>query len=274
MRTAYSFQFLYRLDEYRGSVATKIEVHDGTHYLTSGEINHARTTGRPTPIAATLADTEKLLLAHGMGVNDINRFFERKQIRLTGTTVPLNDLLSIGWDLTPYPVKYGVKDDAQRATLLAKAKRDGAHLDASNAILDDCIRSTNGLGLKGLINLFQTNAVPLHLYVDYSIFGFLKASEMIGVYNYLNGLLADRGPTRFITESKAGQKVDPILLDWANRTGGAAISRDRYDEYETDYDWILHGAESGNPRLHKFVCDGVNVGVPDFGLYGPIPSAF
>ena len=71
-----------------------------------------------------------------------------------------------------------------------------------------------------------------------------------------------------------GKPVDPILLDWANRTDGHAISRDSFDDFDHDFPSVIFSASAGKPRLHKFVCDGETVGVPDFGLSGPIPSAF
>ena len=92
---------------------------------------------------------------------------------------------------------------------------------------------------------------------------------------YLSDFLDDHNPaTRCITASSFGASVDPILLDWANRTGGHAISKDAFDEFDMTYDWLLNGAERGQPRIHKFVRSGDVIAIPDFGLRCEIPKAW
>lgn len=269
-----TFNFYYRIDRLHNSSVIKIEIYDGHHWLTFFELNHAFKNGYPVKIAAMLRRTFKLLVAHGMSNEALHRFLERKQVFITGTDIPLGELLELGWKIEEYPIKYGVSGKEAKAALLEDAKQKSVHLDASNAIFDPAMVSTRGCGLLGLISLLKNNNIDTRLYVDYSIFRKLTAEGMFDVRSYLNELLNDHGPTRFITESPHGKPVDPILLDWADRTGGHAISRDSYDDHERDFPTLLFSAAAGKPRLHKFVCDGVNVGVPDFGLYGPIPSAF
>ena len=40
------------------------------------------------------------------------------------------------------------------------------------------------------------------------------------------------------------------------------------------YDWLLNGAERGQPRIHKFVRSGDVIAIPDFGLRCEIPKAW
>lgn len=269
-----TFIFYFQLDFYKNRSVIKIEVYDGNHWLTYPELRHAYETGNPTAIGATLRMTFQLLLAHGMDKVAIQRFLERKQVFVNGTDIPLNELIKLGWKIKDYPIKYGVSGREAKAALLDDARKTVTHLDASNALFDTATVRTNGLAMLGLINLLKSNAIPLRLYVDYSTFGKLAAKGMVEVRSYLDELLADHGSTRCITESPHGKPVDPILLDWANRTDGHAISRDSFDDFDHDFPSVIFSASAGKPRLHKFVCDGETVGVPDFGLSGPIPSAF
>ena len=274
MTPSFSFKLFYRLDNYRGKSTIKVEVHDGFHWLKGNELAKAAATGRPIPIAAMADSTYKLCVEHGMDESLRERFWSRKLVTLNGTDIPLNDLVSSGWNIEPYPLKHLPPSLVNQTAVLADARKNGIHLDVSNAVCDESTLYTRGLALKGLVDLALDNAIPTRLYVDYSLFSWLKANGMSDVYTYLNGLLADHGPNRMITESKFGESVDPILLEWADRSNGHAISKDGFDDFDMTYEWLLRGAENGSPRLHRFSCDGNTVGIPDFGLSAKIPTSF
>ena len=274
MRQSFSFKLFYRLDNYRDKALVKLEVHDGLHWLKGNELARAATTGRPTPVAAMVDVTYNLCVAHGLDASLRDRLLSRKLVTLNGTDVPLNDFVACGWDIEPYPFKHLPPHMVNHSAILADARENGIHLDVSNAVCDETTVRTRGLALKGLVDLARANAIPTRLYVDYSLFGWLKANDMVEVYTYLNNLLADHGPTRVITESKCGESVDPILLEWADRSKGHAISKDCFEDFDMAYEWLLCGAEKGTPRLHRFACDGTNVGIPDFGLSTKIPTSF
>jgi hypothetical protein len=203
-----------------------------------------------------------------------DRFWGRKLVTFDGTDIPLNDLVANGWNIEQYPRKHLPSELVNHCAVLADARKHGVHIDVSNAVCDCETAGTHGLALKGIVNLMQENSIPVRLYVDFSLFGWLKVNGMTGVYDYLNGLLADHGPSRMITESKSGESVDPILLDWADSQNGHAISKDGFDDFDMTYEWILRGAEKGSPRLHRFTCDGTKVAIPDLGLSTEIPTSF
>lgn len=52
----------------------------------------------------------------------------------------------------------------------------------------------------------------------------------------------------------------------ANAYGQHLIMRDELGEYDTRCDWLLHGAERGEPRIHKFKRKGSRLLVPDYGF--------
>lgn len=274
MTHSYSFKLFYQLDNFMEKSKIKIEVNDGLHWLKNNELAKAHTTGNPIPVAAMVDSTCKLCIKHGMDTSLTDRFWNRKMVTLNGVSIPLNELISGGWDIEPYPVRHLPVEMVNQSAILADARRTGIHLDVSNVVCDETTVETQGLALMGLINLARDNEIPLKLYVDYKLFGWLKAGGMTDLYTYLNGLLADHGPNRMITESSYGESVDPILLDWANRSNGHAISKDEFYDFDMDYEWLLRGAENGKPRLHRFTCDGETVGIPDFGLSAKIPTSF
>ena len=274
MTPSFSFKLFYHFDHFNNKTAVKMEVHDGQHWLKDNELSIAVQTGKPIPIAAMADDTFNLCVEHGMDATQKARFWGRKRVTRNGTDIPLNDLVASGWNIEQYPLKHLPPEMVNQDAVLADARKHGVHVDVSNTVCDEETAVTNGLALKGIVNLMHDNSIPIRLYVDYSLFGWLKYKGMTGVYNYLNGLLNDHGPNRMITESGCGESVDPILLDWTDASNGHVISKDCFDDYDMAYDWILRGAEKGSPRLHRFSCDGNCVSIPDLGLSTKIPSSF
>lgn len=212
------------------------------------------------------------LAVNGLDEDNGKRLPIRKQVFLPMSKLDLAPLLRMGCFVSHYPKKYGVETDEQRAEVLVDTQQSSMHLDVSNCVRNVYLRDTNGLAFLGLKNLLAANNVPYRLYVDSSTMTMMQDEQMWGAYHYIDRLLNDHGPTRIITASPSGESVDPILLDWANRRGGHVLSRDEFDEFDRDYDWILHGAEEGHPRLHKFVRRGNQIGIPDLGLWGDIPT--
>ena len=274
MTPSFSFKLFYDFDRFKNKTAVKMEIHDGQHWLKGNELSTAAQLGKPIPIAAMVDNTFNLCVKHGLDASQKDRFWGRKRVTLKGTDVPLNELVADGWSIEQYPLKYQPPEMVNHAAVLADARKHGAHVDVSNAVCDEETAATNGLALKGIVNLLRDNSIPTRLYVDYSLFGWLKYKGMTGAYDYLNGLLNDHGPGRMITESGCGESVDPILLDWTDASNGHVISKDCFDDYDMAYDWILRGAEKGSPRLHRFSCDGNCVSIPDLGLSTKIPSSF
>ena len=277
MNRAFSFRLFYQVDTCNEKSMVKVEVHDGNRWLSAGELKRAAAGGCPGEVGLMLNSTYKTLVSCGLSQDAVGktRLFGRKQTRIDGVNLPLNDLILQGWDIQGYPNKYGVKDDATRSRVYADAQKTGSHLDASNVVGDEAFRDTQGLALKGLVDGMRAAGLPVHLYVDSSTIYWLRNNGMGEAATYLSDFLDDHNPaTRCITASSFGASVDPILLDWANRTGGHAISKDAFDEFDMTYDWLLNGAERGQPRIHKFVRSGDVIAIPDFGLRCEIPKAW
>lgn len=277
MNRAFSFQLYYQLDTYNERSVVKVEVNDGRRWLSARELQCAAEGGSPGVVGLMLNATYDKLLANGLPTDLVEkrRFFGRKQAHLDGVKVPLNDLILQGWDIQCYPNKYGVKDDAMRSTVRADAQQKGSHLDVSSILRDELFVDTRGLALKGLVDGMKVAGLPTRLYVDSSTMYWLKNNQMNEAVYYLSAFFGDHNPaTRCITASSSGSSVDPILLDWANRTGGHAISKDAFDEFDTTYDWLLWGAERGQPRIHKFMRSGDAITIPDYGLRCEIPKAW
>lgn len=277
MNRAFSFRLYYQLDTCNERSIVKLEVNDGRRWLTAGELKRAAEGGSPGVVGLMLNATYDTLLASGLPTDLVEkkRLFGRKQAHLEGVKVPLNDLILLGWDILGYPNKYGVKDEAMRLSVRADAQQKGSHLDASNVLRDETFRDTQGLALKGLVDGMKAAGFPVRLYVDSSTMYWLRNNSMDDAANYLSAFLDDHNPaTRCITASPSGTSVDPILLDWANRTGGHSVSKDAYDEFDTLYEWLLWGAERGKPRIHKFTRSGDAIMIPDYGLRCEIPKAW
>lgn len=277
MNRAFSFRLYYQLDTYNERSIVKLEVNDGRRWLTAGELKRAAEGGCPGVVGLMLNATYNTLLDNGLPTDLVEkkRLFGRKQAHLEGVKVPLNDLILLGWDILGYPNKYGVKDEAMRLSVRADAQQKGSHLDASNVLRDETFRDTQGLALKGLVDGMKAAGLPVRLYVDSSTLYWLRNNSMGDAANYLSAFLDDHNPeTRCITASPSGSSVDPILLDWANRTGGHSVSKDAYDEFDTTYEWLLWGAERGKPRIHKFMRSGDAITIPDYGLRCEIPKAW
>jgi len=268
------FVFFFREDYYRNTVVVKIEVFDGTHWLSGRELSVAHRLGLPTEAATKVKLLLNLLLAHGMDPKLVKRLLERKCVFLNHGDVPLNDVAAQGWSIEPYPQKFGGTGILDQESLLEDFRTHGVHVDASNAIADKAVIETRGLAFKGLLDLTRSYGIPTRAYIDFAAFGWMKREGLHEVFNYLNYLLSDHGPCRMITESKRGESVDPILLDWVDRTNGHALSRDGYEDFDMTYSWILNGASEGKPRLHKFSCDGERIGIPDLGISIEIPTTF
>ena len=65
------------------------------------------------------------------------------------------------------------------------------------------------------------------------------------------------------------------MVGWADKIRQPQITRDELDEYDLRYDWLLHGAERGEPRIHKFFrVDRNYVRVPSFDFNIEIPARF
>lgn len=270
MNASWSFLFFFRRNmPYNNSVA-KIEVSDGHHWLSKAELTDACVTGNPLPVSAMVDRTFSMLNVRDPKTAK-GRFLGRKQVFLNGTDLSLDELAAIGWNTRDYPMKYGVRNNTLRDVLLDDARKTGVNIDAGNEI-----SHLTAPAFKCLINLLEQHGIPQHLYLDS---GSLDYLAKIGAKDTLD-LLCQRmeHPTAACEVIKVPDRctADARMLGHADQTGGHVCSQDMLDDWDMIYDWILHGCEHGWPRIHKICVSqyGDMVGIPDFGLWAKIPSAF
>lgn len=265
---SHMFRMFYRCDLYHDDSLVKIAVGDDCHWLTGREMKAAYERGQPVHTSALLRATEEALKERGM--SGCERLFAGKQVFFEGGLLPLERLAGIGWDLEPYPWKYTASPD--RAAILADVREKGISVDVANLVGSDQTVDTRGLVLKGVVDLLDRQGVPFNMYEDYSAWGWLRRHCGEEAYRYLMSFPREGKLRRVFTPKD--ESADARMLRWADADGMHCLSRDEFDEFDLSYDWVLHGAERGRPRLHKFRRIGDRIEIPDLGIAGDIPGSF
>ena len=261
MKNAYSFRFYYRVNEAHCNSLAKVEVHDGHHWQSGKENVSAYEKGTPLPVAAMLQRTFGLLPVSD-GKLALERFLGRKQVFLDGVDLPLRDLDAFGWETIIYPKKYVPVDGQLAAALLEDARTTGLDIDAGNEV--SCL---TGRVFKSVVDLLSRHGVPLRLYLDSGTMNWLKATGAKCTHEWLSTLKENPTSLCRLVESPEGCPADSLILSHSDREGCHVCSQDNLDDYDMQYDWVLHGAERGWPRIHKIVKKGDFIGLPDFGLW-------
>ena len=269
----YEYRLYYRADYEHGNSLVKIEVGDGRRWLAGDELREAYESSRPVDVGAMLRVGVRTLESYGM--ENVERLLERKQVHLPGIVPSLDEMRRLGWDILPYPRKF-LPCDADLC--LAEVKLTGIELDASNIIKSDCTFDTNGLAIKAAVDLLVGAGVPFNIYADWNLWKDLPDIGGRMLYDYMMSFSRVGTYNRVFTARPENPyclgKADPMMLYWANRTGMHTLSRDEFDEFDLDYDFVLRGAEWGHQRLHKFRCEHGVFSIPDLGLSIEVPSSF
>ena len=268
---ATQFRFYNRESKQFANYDFKIEVHDGTRWLEGKDLSTAYYSGSPQCIADKLRPAVDVLCRHGLEDGQIPLLLSRKQVH-TNTPLPIKELADIGWNSASYPEKFGKVKDTRR--LIIESYDSGIGVDVSNIVSHPITRDTNGLALKGLVDKLDGLCFKSFLYVDKTTWPWLERQGLYSLIHYLksscNGSLFAK-----VVTAPFDKTADDLMVDWADRRRQPQITRDELDEYDTRYDWLLHGAERGEPRIHKFFrVDYKYIRVPSFDFNIEIPERF
>jgi hypothetical protein len=269
---SYTFDLYYRTDGAYQNSLVKAAVNVGSHWLDKGELRYAYTEYAPAPVGSMFHVTANLLAAYGMPANGVDLTLSGKQCHLQSASLPLDKLESMGWNLKPYPRKYVPVADP--LGLRGKVATAGLSIDVSNVIAQDWFADTRGLVVKGAVDTLDALGISFHLYLDHTMWGWIKGQGWYEAYDYLMGFYITARGWRRITTSKRGVTADEIMLHQADIRGNHILSRDEFDEYDLRYDWIMHGAQNGYPRMHKFIRIGDRFCIPDLDVAADIPTTW
>ena len=167
-----------------------------------------------------------------------------------------------------YPRKFITVEDTD--ALFRKVALSGLSLDVANIIAQERFADTEGRVIKGIVDALDDLGVRQFLYIDHKMWGWLKEKKWQEAYDYLMGFYQIPKAYRRITTSKRGVTADEIMLRQADIRGN--LSRDEFDEFDLQYDWVMNGAKNGYPRLHKFVRVGDAVFIPDIEVTAELPK--
>lgn len=267
------FRLYYRQSDVFGNSDLKIEIHHNGRWLNGYEIAREYYKHPRSGIGERLDATIRLLQWYHPVDGLVARLLSRKQAHLSVKRLPLDELKQkLGWELFPYPEKFGYVKDVRN--LFANAHAYGVGIDVSNNISSRHTRDTNGLALKGITDKLENMNIPYYLYVDRKTWRWVEGNGWTRFLAYLESFHRREGYGRIITAPK-GMSADDLMTYWADAVGQHQITRDELDEYDTRYDWLLHGAERGEPRIHKFFRkDKHHISIPNFGLDIEIPERF
>lgn len=266
-----SFRFFHRHSEEFGNWDFKIEVHSGGKWLDGQELEEAFCGGPQTFVGKRLHDAVGLLMLSGLDEEQLPKLLSRKQVH-TRHPLPLEGMRALGWDTIPYPVKFGrVKDPAK---LLREAYERGIGVDVSNVISSQHTCDTRGLALKGLVDWTVRLNLRTFLYVDKSTWGWLKGNGLFSLLEYLDSS-CNGSPLAKVVTAPFNKKADDLMVYWADNAKQPQLTRDELDEYDMTFDWLLHGAERGEPRIHKFCrVDHNHIRIPSFDSTITVPERF
>jgi len=265
-------RFYYRQsDKFHDSVI-KIEVFNGTDWLNGMELESSYKARSLSPIGRKLDATICLMKAYGLQDVHIPRLLSRKQVRIKSEVLPLEELKDkLGWSPLDYPVKFGGTRDWQK--MYKESYDQGIGIDVSNLIANHIVADTNGLALKGLVDEMERMCYPYFLYVDWRTWGWIEFNRLMSLYAYLQSFYNVSGKP-VIKTADPDETADDLMVRRANAYGQHLITRDELDEYDVHHDWLLHGAERGEPRVHKFYRRDNRLLVPDYGFDIEIPTSF
>ena len=225
-----------------------------------------------SPIGRKLDATTCLMKVYGLHDELIPRLLSRKQVRIKSEVLPLDELKNtLGWSPIDYPVKFGGTQDWHK--LYTHSYDQGIGIDVSNLIANPIVADTNGLALKGLIDEAERLCYPYFLYVDWRTWGWIEFKRLTSLYAYLQSFYDGSG-SPVIKTAGPDETADDLMVRRADVYGQHLITRDELDEYDVHYDWLLHGAEHGEPRIHKFYRRDNRLIMPDYGFDIEIPSSF
>lgn len=267
---SFTFDLYYRIDEQHEDSVVKVAVHNGEHWLDKHEMHYAYAQNAPAPVGSMFRVTTDALSAYGIPSNGVDLTLSGKQCFLKSAKPPLDLLGRFGWNLKPYPRKFITVEDTD--ALRSKVALSGLSLDVANIVAQERFADTEGRVIKGIVDTLDDLGIRKFLYIDHKMWGWLLEKEWQDAYDYLMGFYRVPKAYRRITTSKKGVTADEIMLRQADIRGNHILSRDEFDEFDLQYDWVMHGAESGYPRLHKFVRVGDAVFIPDIGVTAEIPS--
>lgn len=267
------FHLYYRESALYGNSDVKIEISHQAKWLDGKELAHEYYRHPHSEIGERLNSTIRLLQWYKPQEGLVSRLLSRKQAHLKVNRLPLDELKHrLGWELLPYPEKFGFVKDARN--LFENAHAYGVGIDVSNSILSRHTRSTKGRALKGIADKLESLSIPYYLYVDPKTWRWIANNGWTQLIAYLESFHHRGGYGKIVTARK-GMTADDLMTYWADAVGQHQITRDELDEYDTQYDWLLHGAERGEPRIHKFFRkDKHHVSIPNFGLDIEIPERF
>lgn len=224
------------------------------------------------PFSANLRKTIARLSQFGLRDYAERRIREGKHFCVGTSSLPVQVLRDLGWRVVRYPHKYLPVLD--KSATLERAQRFGLHIDGSNIIFNRH-NPRGALSLKALIDWNSDHHVDWHVYLDGTTWAHLWRKDR-GGYHFLQSFYKNAvdGKRRINTPSMLSAKTaDDLMFDFADIHNGALVSRDEFDEW--DYlGWTLRGAESGEPRLHKFFTDESTISIPDIGLHAKIPTTY
>lgn len=268
-----TFRFYYRSSDLHHNSVFKIEVRDGNKWLNGDDLAEAYNAHPLTFVGGMLNASIRLLEGCGFPEEFVPRLLSRKQVHWDVPCLPLDVLKNtLGWDVLPYPEKFGTVKDTKR--LYIDAYERGTGFDVSNIISSPCLVDTQGLAFKGIIDKFDSLNIRQYLYIDHSTWHWIRANGLWTLFDYLQSFYDGRGYAKIVT-SQGGQTADELMMYWANKARQPQITRDELDEFDVFYPWLLHGAERGEPRIHKFFRKSHDiVSIPDFGLDIEIPWEF
>ena len=267
------FHLYYRQSALYGNSDVKIEISHQARWLDGKELAHEYYRHPRSEIGKRLNSTIRLLQWYKPQDGLVSRLLSRKQAHLRADCLPLDELKHrLGWELFPYPEKFGVVKDVE--ILFENAHAYGVGIDVSNNISSPHTRDTNGLALKGITDKLEDLRIPYYLYVDPNTWRWIARKGWTQLLAYLESFHHRGGYGKIVTAQK-GMNADDLMTYWADAVGQHQITRDELDEYDTQYDWLLHGAERGEPRIHKFFRrDQQHISIPNFGFDIEIPSRF
>ena len=267
---SYTFDLYYRIDEQHEDSVVKLAVHNGEHWLNRHEMHYAYAQNAPAPVGSMFRVTTEALSAYGIPSNGVDLTLSGKQCFLKSANPPLDLLGRFGWNLKPYPRKFITVEDTD--ALFRKVALSGLSLDVANIIAQERFADTEGRVIKGIVDALDDLGVRQFLYIDHKMWGWLKEKKWQEAYDYLMGFYQIPKAYRRITTSKRGVTADEIMLRQADIRGNHILSRDEFDEFDLQYDWVMNGAKNGYPRLHKFVRVGDAVFIPDIEVTAELPK--
>lgn len=189
----------------------------------------------------------------------IPRLLSRTQVRIKSEVLPLDEPKNtFGWDTIHYPVKFGSIQDRHKLYTESYNQRIG--IDIPNLIANPIVADKERM------------CYPYFLY-DWCTWGWIEFYRLTSPYVYLQSFYNASGKPVIRTADPNGT-TDDLVVARANAYSQHLITRNELDGHDDHHDWLLHGAERGEPRVHKFYRRDNRLLVPDYGFDIEIPRSF